>query len=250
MRTSGQPSPAFAFWIPWRSICMPLAGASPRLAVGLPFLVRPAVGRLARRAEQVRDHFVAVGGHPDPQPAAEQIEDHPRAGVRLAAAGRPLDRQDGAVEPRGDPAVGLQRRFFAGNEVFAGDETRSVGSMGCRSRRRRGCEARRHASQEVECRTARAVRRETAGRDLLRESEEALVQHLAVDGVEPARARPDGGPVRCARASGRSCPPFRRGRPTVPQNPFLNSSDSAVAGFFGASRPRTRAPVPGTGSDG
>ena len=78
---------------------------------------RRTVGRLAHAGEQVGDHLVAVGGHPDPLPAGEQIEDHPRAGVGLAAAWRPL-HGNRAVEPRGDPLDGGQRGLAPQGEAF------------------------------------------------------------------------------------------------------------------------------------
>ena len=125
--------------------------------------VRSAVGRRAHGGEKVGDHLVAVGGHPDPHPRREQIEDHPRAGERLAAARRSLHRQHRAVEPRGDAPDRVQRRFS-----FRG-QARSV-------RARRRPEARRRAPQQVERGAPRAVGGETAGRGLLRQPADALLQ--------------------------------------------------------------------------
>ena len=99
MRSCGQPSPSFAFWIPRTSDRRP-------------------VGRLAYGVEQIGDHLVAVGGHPDPLPAGEQVEDHPGPGVGLAAARWPLHGEHRAVEPRGDPLDGGQRGFALRGEAF------------------------------------------------------------------------------------------------------------------------------------
>ena len=83
---------------------------------------RRAVGRLAHGVEQVGDHLVAVGGHPDPLPGVEQVEDHPGSRVGLAASRRPLHREYRAVESRGDLSNGRQRDFTLGNEVCPGGE--------------------------------------------------------------------------------------------------------------------------------
>ena len=132
----------------------------------------PFVGRVADRAEQIGNDLVAVGGHADPLPGGEQIEDHPGARVGLAAARRPLHRQHRAVEPRRDPQDGVEGRLARPHE---GRTVRL---------RRLGPGARRNAPQQVERRPPRAVRREAPGRDLLRQAEQAVAQHPGVDAVE------------------------------------------------------------------
>ena len=77
MRSSGQPSPAFAFWIPRSSTGACRSRSAARHPSGAAVLDPWAVGRVAHRCEEVRDHLVAVGGHPEPLPAGEQVEDHP-----------------------------------------------------------------------------------------------------------------------------------------------------------------------------
>ena len=93
-------------------------GSGGRLASGLAVLDRRLVGCVAHGGEQVGDHLVAVGGHPDPSSADEQVEDHPGSGVGLAAARRPLHGEHRAVEPRGDPLDGVQRGFALRSEAI------------------------------------------------------------------------------------------------------------------------------------
>ena len=147
--------------------------------------VGPVVGRLADRAEQVRDHLVAVGGDSDPLPTGEQVEDHPRARVGLAAAGRTLDGEHRAVEPRSEPPDGVERRLAGGDEARpvrptgrgsrsllpadrwpVGPTVRLIGAGIGLTRPMTGSqligrrpEARRHPPQQVEGRPSLAVRR-------------------------------------------------------------------------------------------
>ena len=62
--------------------------------------------------EQVVDRLVAGRRDADADPVAQQVDDHARAGVRLARAGRPLDEEHAVLE-RGDvlgDAVAVERR--------------------------------------------------------------------------------------------------------------------------------------------
>ena len=48
---------------------------------------------------------------PDDAPGSDDVDDHPRAGVRLARSGRSLDGQRRTVELQRQPARGLRSRF-------------------------------------------------------------------------------------------------------------------------------------------
>ena len=97
--------------------------------------------RLAHRLQQVRDHLVAVGGDANLLSGAHQVEDHARADVRLARAGRALDGEGAAVERDDEPARGIGRVLALAAERRAG---RLAG-------------ARRAAQQEVARGAVRAV---------------------------------------------------------------------------------------------
>ncbi len=61
--------------------------------------------------------------HADPFPLGDERTDHPRTGVRLAGAGRPLDRKDGLIELAGDLNRERQRISAAGLVECSGRET-------------------------------------------------------------------------------------------------------------------------------
>ncbi len=57
-----------------------------------------------------------VAGDPDPLAGREERADHPRAGVGLARAGRPLDGQDRPVELQREPAGRVELRLAGPDE--------------------------------------------------------------------------------------------------------------------------------------
>jgi hypothetical protein len=94
--------------------------------------------------------------HHAPRPAAaHEVEDHPRAGVRLARAGRALDGEGRAVELGRQAARRLRARL-----ALAPDELQSAEglprSRGPRSSRSR---AARHSARPSRCRCRRPTRR-------------------------------------------------------------------------------------------
>ena len=71
-------------------------------------LLRCGLGDLL---QEVRDRLVRLRRDPDPPTGPDEVEDHPRPGVRLAGARRTLDREDRLVELHGDASRRLDRRF-------------------------------------------------------------------------------------------------------------------------------------------
>ena len=69
----------------------------PDLGAGLGRGLRPPRRRDSRSP-------CARRGDPDTLPVTHELHDHPRAGVRLAGAGRALDREDAGVQPEADGA--------------------------------------------------------------------------------------------------------------------------------------------------
>ncbi len=81
-------------------------------------------GDPVRGLEQVADHLVAVGDHPDPLPGHRQPHDHVGARVRLARARGTLDRQDPAREIRREADGGGERRLPVTDDRPARDVAR------------------------------------------------------------------------------------------------------------------------------
>ena len=139
----------------------------------------------------------------------------PRARVRLAAAGWPLDRQDGPLEERSAAADGVERRLarlHQGRPVRLG---------------RRCPDARRHTPQQIERRAPRTVRREVPGHDLPREPQQTLSEHPGADVVE-RHERPWMGYRRRAPA----LQVYRR-RDVVERDDLAAESPALLVGFGG-----------------
>ena len=70
-----------------------------------------AVGGANRVGQQLADHLVTGGDDADLPPLRQQGADHPRAGIGLARAGRPLNRQLTAAQLAGDPDREIRSGF-------------------------------------------------------------------------------------------------------------------------------------------
>ena len=120
MRSSGQPSPSFAFWIPRTSDRRLSRRPAARLAPG------PAV--LARRACRLRRTRRRAGWRSpcgcwrSPRRASRRRAGRGSSGLRCRSCRCPASPARGSTERSSRGAGGSQRSFALGNEVFPGDE--------------------------------------------------------------------------------------------------------------------------------